>query len=78
MTSHTYNPTPFWPLIGLIHAALIPAVDELYGPPLYEGLLCSHMVCESGVSVLYVVALATFDLATSRAGASRGLGGRRR
>ena len=31
-----------------------------------------------GVRVLYVVALATFDLATARAGASRGVGKRRR
>ena len=31
-----------------------------------------------GIRVLYVVALATFDLATARAGASRGVGKRRR
>ena len=36
------------------------------------------MVCKSGARVLYVVALATFDLATARAGASRGVGKRRR
>ena len=33
-------------------------------------MLCSIMVCESGVRVVYVVALATFDLAATRAGMS--------
>ena len=36
------------------------------------------MFNKSGIRVLYVVALATFDLATARAGASRGVGKRSR
>ena len=36
------------------------------------------MVCKSGVRVLYVVALANFDLAAALADAARGPGTRRR
>ena len=53
---------------------LFPATQSL--PKVYPQ--SGYRVSVSGVRVVYVVALATFDLATARAGASRSVGKRRR